>query len=303
MSKLLIVSLVALSGLAAAAFAAGDESFQKAEQAWRDGRAKRLTSPTGWLTLVGLHWLEPGENVFGSDPNCAVPLPAGKAPKHAGVLVLESGVVRIKPDPDSGFLLDGKPLVAQALADDTMEKPDVVTRGDLSFVVIKRGDRVGIRVKDSQSPVLKNFKGLDYFPADPKWRVTASFAPYATPKKVTIPTVLGTTDSMEAPGLVTFTIDGKTFTLEPVVEDPRAAKLFFIFKDQTSAKETYGAGRFLYADMPKDGKVVVDFNQAYNPPCAFTPYATCPLPPKQNALAIRVEAGEKAFAGGHHDAP
>jgi len=295
----MIVSLISIAGLAAASFAAGEDSFQKDEQAWRDGRAKRLTSPNGWLTLVGLHWLEPGENVFGSDPDCVVPLPAGKAPKRAGLLVLDSGVVRIKPAKDSGFMLDGKPVVAQVLADDTMAKPDVVTRGDLSFVVIKRGDRVGIRVKDSQSPVLKNFKGLDYFPADPKWRVTASFAPYATPKKVTIPTVLGTTESMEAPGLVTFTIDGKTLTLEPVVEDPSDAKLFFIFKDQTSAKETYGAGRFLYAEMPKDGRVVVDFNQAYNPPCAFTPYATCPLPPKKNWLAIRVEAGEKAFAGGH----
>ncbi len=302
MTKLMIVSLIALAGLPVTAFAAADESFQKSEQTWRDGRAKRLMSPNGWLTLVGLHWLEPGENVFGSDPDCAVPLPAGKAPKRAGVLVLESGVVRIKADPDSGFVLNGKPVVAQALANDTMERPDVVKRGDLSFVVIKRGERVGIRVKDSQSPLRTQFKGLDYFPADPKWRVEATFAPYDAPKKVAIPTVLGTTESMEAPGLVTFQVDGKTFSLEPVVEDPSDAKLFFIFKDQTSAKETYGAGRFLYADMPKDGKVVVDFNQAYNPPCAFTPYATCPLPPKKNSLAIRVEAGEKAFAGGPHDA-
>jgi len=295
----MIVSLVALAGLAAPAFAAVHDDFQKTEQTWRDGRAKRLTSPNGWLTLVGLHWLQPGENVFGSDPACAVPLPAGKAQKRAGVLVLEAGVVRIKPEPDSGFMLGGKPVVAGVLADDAAEEPDVVTRGDLSFLVIKRGERFGVRVKDSKSPVLTNFKGLDYFPADPKWRVNGTFVPYDAPKKVAIPTVLGTTDSMEAPGLVTFTIDGKTLTLEPVVEDPTDPKLFFIFKDQTSAKETYGAGRFLYADMPKDGKVVVDFNQAYNPPCAFTPYATCPLPPKQNWLPIRVEAGEKAFAGGH----
>ena len=297
-----IASLIVLAAVAAA-WAATDADFAKSEQAWRDGRVKRLKSPTGWLTLVGLHWLQPGENVFGSDPDCAVPLPAGKAPLHAGVLVLEAGAVRIVPKPDSGFMIDGKPVVAQPLADDNSEKTDVVTRGDLSFIVIKRGDRIGVRVKDSQSPVLKNFKGLDYFPADPKWLVTASFAPYDTPKKVTIPTVLGTTESMEAPGLVTFTIDGKTLTLEPVVEDPTDAKLFFIFKDQTSAKETYGAGRFLYADMPKDNTVVLDFNHAYNPPCAFTPYATCPLPPKQNWLPVRVEAGEKTFAGGGHDAP
>jgi len=301
MSKLLIVSLIALAGLAAPAFAAADEEFQKTEQAWRDGRVKRLTSQNGWLTLVGLHWLQPGDNVFGSDPACALPLPVGKAPNRAGVLVLSSGVVRIKPVPDAGVMLDGKPVDERVLGDDTAEKTDVLTLGDLSFFVIKRGDRFGVRVKDSQSPVRTNFKGLDYFPADPKWRLRGTFVPYDAPKKVAIPTVLGTTDTMVAPGLVTFTIDGKKLTLEPVVEDPKDPSLWFIFKDGTSAKETYGAGRFLYADMPKDGKVVVDFNQAYNPPCAFTPYATCPLPPKQNWLPIRVEAGEKAFAGGHHE--
>ncbi len=301
MKKLTIVSLIALAGFLVSPLAAADDSFQKTEQEWRDGRVKRLASPNGWLTLVGLHWLQEGENVFGSDPDCAVPLPAGKAPKRSGVLVLESGVVRIKPEPGSGFMLDGKPLVAGVLIDDNSEKTSVVTRGDLSFFVIKRGDRFGIRVKDSQSPLRTRFKGLDYFPADPKWRVNATFVPYDVTKKVAIPTVLGTTESMEAPGLVSFTIDGKSLTLEPVVEDPAEPSLFFIFKDQTSAKETYGGGRFLYADMPKDGKVVVDFNQAYNPPCAFTSYATCPLPPKQNALPIRVEAGEKVFDGGHHE--
>ena len=303
MSKFMIVSVITLLALTAPAFAAVDESFQKTEQAWRDVRVQRLTSPGGWLTLVGLDWLEPGDNVLGSDPDCAVPLPEGKAPKRAGVLVLESGVVRIKPEPGSGLMLNGKPLVAGVLADDTAEKTDVVTLGDVSFYVIKRGDRFGIRVKDSQSPVRTHFKGLEYFPADPKWIVTGTFVPYDAPKSVLIPTVLGTTDAMEAPGVVNFTIEGKPLTLEPVVEDPADPKLWFIFKDQTSAKETYGGGRFLYADMPKDGKVSVDFNQAYNPPCAFTPYATCPLPPKQNWLPVRVTAGEKAFAGGHHKNP
>ena len=301
MDKLLIVSLIVLAGLATPALVVADDEFQKSEQSWRDGRVKRLASPSGWLTLVGLHWLEPGDNVFGSDPECAVPLPAGKAPKRAGVLVLSEGVVRIKPVPDAGVMLDGKAVGERVLGDDTAEKTDVLTLGDLSFFVIKRGDRFGVRVKDAQSPVRTNFKGLDYFPADPKWRVSGTFVPYDAPKKVAIPTVLGTTDTMEAPGLVTFTVDGKELTLEPVVEDPKDPTLWFIFKDATSAKETYGAGRFLYADMPKDGKVVVDFNQAYNPPCAFTPYATCPLPPKQNWLPIRVEAGEKAFAGGDRE--
>jgi uncharacterized protein (DUF1684 family) len=303
MTKLTIVSILALCAVAASAFAAGDPAFQKTEQEWRDGRVKRLTGPNGWLTLVGLDWLQPGENVLGSDPSCQVPLPEGKAPKRAGVLVLEAGAVRIKPEPGSGLMLNGKPLEAQVLADDTAEKTDVVTLGDLSFYVIKRGDRFGIRVKDSQSPVRKHFKGIDYFPADPKWVVTGTFVPYDAPKTVLIPTVLGTTDTMEAPGLVKLTIDGQPVTLEPVVEDPKDPMLWFIFKDQTSAKETYGGGRFLYAEMPKDGKVQVDFNQAYNPPCAFTPYATCPLPPKQNWLPVRVTAGEKTFVGGHHTSP
>ncbi len=299
MTKLPIVLVTALS-IAASVLAATDADFQTIEKTWRDKRAQRLASPNGWLTLVGLHWLQSGENVFGSDPDCAVPLPEGKAPKHAGVLVLDAGVVRIKPDADAHVMLDGKPVEAQVLADDTAEKTDVLTLGDLSFYVIKRGDRVGVRVKDANSPVRTSFKGVDYFPADPKWRVTGTFAAYDAPKKVLVPTVLGTADTMDAPGLVKFTIDGKDLTLEPVVEDPKDPQLWFIFKDATSAKETYGGGRFLYSEMPdKDGKVVVDFNQAYNPPCAFTPYATCPLPPKQNWLPVRVEAGEKTFAGGH----
>jgi hypothetical protein len=299
MIKLMLVAAFALSLGAVPALPADDAGFQKSEQAWRDGRAKRLASPNGWLTLVGLHWLQPGENAFGSDPECAVPLPEGKAPKRAGVLVLDAGAVRIKPEPGAGLMLDGKPVTERVLGNDEAETTDVVTLGDLSFFVIKRGDRVGVRVRDAQSPVRTHFKGIDYFPADPRWLVNATFAAYDAPRKVAIPTVLGTTETMEAPGVVTFTVDGKELTLEPVVEDPKNPKLWFIFKDVTSTKETYGGGRFLYAEMPKDGKVVVDFNQAYNPPCAFTPYATCPLPPKQNWLPIRVEAGEKRFAGGH----
>ena len=277
-----------------------DEAFLKAEQDWRDARAKRLSSPSGWLTLVGLYWLQTGDNVFGSDPDCAVPLPEGKAPKRAGVLVLENGSVRVKPEPGAGLMVDGKPLGERVLSDDMAKDTDVVTLGDLSFFIIKRGDKTGVRVKDAQSPVRTHFKGLDYYPADPKWQVTGTFVPYDTPKKVAIPTVLGTAETMDAPGLVKLVLDGKEVTLEPVVEDPNDPLLWFIFKDQTSTKETYGGGRFLYSKMPKDGKVVVDFNQAYNPPCAFTPYATCPLPPKQNWLPVRVEAGEKVFAGGHH---
>jgi uncharacterized protein (DUF1684 family) len=291
------IALVAC--LLAAAPPSTPASLESLEKTWREGREKRLTSPNGWLTLVGLAWLQPGDNAFGSDPANPVHLPDGKAPARAGVLVLADGKVTLKPAPGSGVTIDGKPAGEQVLRDDMAETTDVLKIGEVSFFVIRRGDRFGIRIKDPDAPTRTHFKGLEYFPMSAKWRVEATFVPYDTPRKVEIPTVLGTADTMEAPGLVKFTVDGKSYSLEPVVEDPNEPSLWFIFKDETSAKETYGAGRFLYAAMPKDGKTVIDFNQAYNPPCAFTPYATCPLPPKQNWLSVRVEAGEKAYAGGH----
>lgn len=299
MLKTLIVAGL-LIGAVAAVVAASADGFQATEKTWRDRRLARLTAETGWLTLVGLDWLEPGDNAFGSDAANPVRLPEGKAPAKAGVFVLEGGRVRVVPAPGTGMTIDGKPASARTLADDSTGKPDVLKIGDLIFYVVRRGDRFGVRIKDPNSPVRTKFKGLDYFPASPKWKIAGTFVPFAAPKKVEIPTVLGTTDTMESPGLVRFTVDGKELSLEPVVEDPEDPALWFIFSDRTSGKETYGAGRFLYAAMPKDGKVVLDFNQAYNPPCAFTPYATCPLPPKENRLPVRVEAGEKAYAGGHH---
>jgi uncharacterized protein len=289
---------VAVAGAAVAA-AEAPADFQQIEKTWRESREKRLKSPSGWLTLVGLAWLHAGENTVGSDPGSAVVLPA-KTPKQAGVLVLAGGKVTIQPAAGSGITIDGKPAREQILGDDMAEHTDVMKIGEVSFYVIRRGDRYGVRVKDPDGPVRANFTGLEYFPADPKWRLEATFVPYDVPHQIQIPNVLGETEMMDAPGLVKFVIDGKTYTLAPVVEDPKEPLLWFIFKDQTSAKETYGAGRFLYAEMPKGGKTILDFNQAYNPPCAFTPYATCPLPPEQNRLPIRVEAGEKAYAGGHH---
>ena len=287
-------------GVVISLVAAADSDFLATEKAWRDKRHARLTSETGWLTLVGLHWLSPGENAFGSDPDLPVPLPAGKAPKRAGTLILKDGAVRLVPEPGAGLTIGGQPAGEQVLGDDTAERTDVVQLGDLSFFVIKRGDRIGVRVRDKNSPVLKGFKGIDAYDPDPKYRVTGTFHPYDVPRQVDIPNVLGTTERMEARGNVTFTLDGREHTLEPVIEDPEHPLLWFIFKDATSGKSTYGGGRFLYAEMPKDGKVTIDFNQAYNPPCAFTPYATCPLPPKQNWLSVPVEAGEKTFHGAGH---
>ena len=276
-------------------------AFLKDLELWRKTRHARLSGENGWLTLVGLDWLAEGENAFGSDPLNSVPLPEKKAPAKAGVFVLDHGAVRVKVVPGSEVKLNGKPIApndAQVLKSDAEGKPDVLSLGPLSFYVIKRGDRFGIRVKDSQSPIRLGFQGIASFPADPTYQVVAEFVPYATPKDIPIPTVLGTTETMQAPGYVKFKLHGKKLTLEPVIEDPMEPQLFFIFRDKTSGKGTYPAGRFLYAAMPKDGKVTLDFNRSYNPPCAFTPFATCPLPPPQNRLPIVVKAGEKNY--GHH---
>lgn len=272
------------------------ETFREQEANWRKNRDTRLRSENGWLTLVGLYWLAPGGNRFGSDASVPVRLPEGKAPAFAGTLILDKGKVRLEPEDGVAILIDGKPAGARPVADDASGRPDVMQLGDLRFHVVKRGERVGVRIRDPKSAVRARFEGVDYFEPDPTYKVTAEFHPYEPPRKVQIPTVLGTIEEMQTPGRVRFTLGGKVMWLEPVVEDPSNPTLFFIFKDLTSRKETYPAGRFLYAEMPQDGKVVLNFNRAYNPPCAFTPYATCPLPPKQNWLDVRIEAGEKRFA-------
>jgi uncharacterized protein (DUF1684 family) len=220
-------------------------------------------------------------------------LPDWAVPPRAGLFILEGTTVRFRPLPGSGLLLNGKPASEAILASDVDGKPDLLQAGRVRFYVIRRGNRFGIRIKDPEAPARRAFHGVPRFPVDSLWRVEADFLPYATPQIRSIPTVLGTTEPMTVPGLLRFKLRGQEITLEPVVEDPDHPELFLIFKDATSAHGTYPAGRFLYADMPKDGKVVLDFNRAVNPPCAFTLFATCPLPPRQNQLTIAITAGEK----------
>ncbi|HEX2122897.1 MAG TPA: DUF1684 domain-containing protein, partial [Thermoanaerobaculia bacterium] len=265
---------------------------------WRENRKKRLQSEDGWLTLVGLHWLREGENRIGSDKANQIVLPP-KAPASAGTLVLRDGKVTLTPG--TGLTVDGKPItVPTPLADDTAENgPTIVQTGTIRFNVIKRGERYGVRVKDSQAETRTHFAGLEYYPIDPKWRVEARLERYDPPKSIKITDITGMTSDNPSPGALVFTVDGKEHRLDPLQEGD---ELFIIFKDETSRKgETYPAGRYLYAKMPgPDGKVVVDFNKAYSPPCVFTPFATCPLPPPQNQIPVRVEAGEKNYKGGKH---
>jgi uncharacterized protein (DUF1684 family) len=278
--------VLCVSGLA-------QDGYLKSVDDWHAQRVARLTAEDGWLSLIGRDWLNPGENTVGSAPGSTVLLPDWAAPPKAGSFFLEGATVRFRPLPGSGLLLNGKPAVEAVLATDVDGKPDILQAGRVRFYVIRRDQRFGIRIKDPEAPARKTFHGVPRYPVDAAWRVVADFVPYDTPQRRDIPTVLGTTTPMEAPGLLKFKLAGREVSLEPMIEDPEHPELFLIFKDATSAHGTYPAGRFLYADPPKDGKVVLDFNRAVNPPCAFTLFATCPLPPKQNQLAIAVIVGEK----------
>ena len=274
-----------------------DGSYTQQIETWRAKRVERLKAPTGWLSLIGLHWLKDGKNTVGAAKENDIVLGAG--PARLGVITLKSGKATIELDPRANATIDGKPQKTAELLDDKHEKPTTVAFGSASFYVIDRDGKKALRVKDSEAQTRKHFVGIDYYPIDPKWRVEAKWVAYKPPHQLEIPNVLGTVDKMPVPGKAVFERDGKTYELLPVLEEPDAKEVWFIFADKTSAKETYGGGRFLYADMPKDGKVVIDFNKAYNPPCAFTPHATCPLAPPENRLAIPVTAGEKKYRGGH----
>lgn len=266
--------LCALTILAAAVVAA---SYPEEIAAWRKQREDRLKAPGGWLSVAGLFWLHEGANTFGSGTGNEIVLPDG--PANAGVFELRGEKVTVKM---SGAERELWP-----------DSADVAQVGRLNLFVIHRGEKFGIRLKDPESEYRRAFHGIDCFPAKADYKVTAKWV--AEPAKVPILNVLGQTEDMQSPGYAVFQLQGHEYRLRPVLETPDAQELFFIFRDQTSAKESYGAGRFLYSGMPKDGQVVLDFNKAYNPPCAFTPYATCPLPPPENRLAVRIEAGEKKY--------
>ena len=298
-------TLIAFAVLALAACAAHsptpDPAYRGEIEQWRSHRLERLTADNGWLTLVGLDWLRPGVNRFGSAPDNDVTLSAPGVPPVAGTLeVTDDNTVTLHPAEGSGLTVNGQPASEQVLATDADGHPDVLGLGRLSFYVIARGDRLGVRVKDPDAEARRGFKGIQYFPIDPSYRVTATFEPYETPRQVQVPTAIGTPASMLAPGLLHFTLKGESLSLEPYLESPDAKELFIVFRDATSGETTYGGGRFLDAAVPgSDQTTVLDFNRAYNPPCAFTPYATCPLPTEENILSVAVEAGEKHEGGGH----
>ncbi len=294
----MLAAAILACGLAGAS--AAEQPYRGEIRRWRDDRELRLRADGGWLTVVGLFWLKEGRNSLGSDGSCDVVLPPGSAPAVAGDFTLGKGRVVVTIAAGVAGRVASQPVTGPVeLRPDSSGSPDVLELGRLSLHVIERGGRLGIRLKDRESPLRQAFTGLTWFAIDERYRVRARFVPYDSPKQIKVPNVLGQVTPMPSPGRAEFTIDGRALQLDGVLEEPDATELFFIFRDETAGHETYGAGRFLYADLPKDGTLILDFNKAYNPPCAFTPFATCPLPPPQNRLPARIEAGERKYGSGH----
>lgn len=289
--------LVGLAVVTVASAAPPNAEYATEIQDARAKRLARLTAADGWLTLIGLHFLQAGDNTVGSALDNQILLASGLA--HFGTATLSAdGRVRFTAVPAAAAQVDGQPAGVVEMKLGGEGKPTLVTSGTVSFFVIERGGRMALRVKDSGAVRRTGFVGIDYFPVDPAWRIEATWVPFNPPRDVPITNMIGNVSNEKVPGKAVFQREGKTFELLPIVEGPNEP-LFFVISDTTSGQETYLAARFLNADPPKDGKIVLDFNKVVNPPCAFTPFATCPLPPKENQMTIAVTAGEKKYRGEH----
>jgi uncharacterized protein len=305
---LLLLAVAALAlpvpGPTAALQAADSQAEQATVLAWRAQRLASLTSDTGWLTLAGLYWLKPGDNSFGRAPGNALTLDNPALAPSAGSFVLTGRQVRFVARPGSGVTHAGSPVGTLELVSDAQGKPTVLASGALRFFIIERVGHIGVRVRDLDNPHRRNFRGLEYFPVSADWAVQARFERYAPARRIRILNILGMEDEVSSPGAVVFSKDGREWRLDTVLEAPGDQQLFIMFADATSGHETYGAGRFLYIPLPQGATALVDFNKAYNPPCALNDFATCPLPPYQNRLTLRIDAGEKSYAGAAaHKAP
>jgi uncharacterized protein (DUF1684 family) len=278
------------------------KSTEKAEQAyidqinqWHQERVERLTSKTGWMSLAGLFWLNEGDNTFGADSSNDVIFPAGKAPDFMGAFILESGTVHVKILPTVKVLLDGKPVTDMVMKSDAEGEPTILSYGTLSWYIIKRSDNLAVRLRDSTNVNLQKFHGIERYPVDSSWRLQATFEAYNPQRSISTPTILGTVDEKPSPGALVFRIKNQSYRLD-VIGDINDEQFFVIFGDPTNKDETYESGRYIYVENPGNGgKTIIDFNKAYNPPCAFTEFATCPFPPKQNYLPLKIEAGEKRY--------
>jgi uncharacterized protein (DUF1684 family) len=287
---LLLATLLTVPALA--------DDYTKSIEDWRAARVARLTTPDGWLTLIGRHLLTPGDNTIGTAADNSIRLAAG--PPYLATVTLAPGrKITLQPAPGALLEVDGVPAHAATGLVFDGDKPTRVTFGTASFYVMRRGEGLYLRVRDSEAAGRAHFAGLDYFPIDPAWRIAAAWVPFDPVKQVNITNMIGVTEPAPVPGKAVFTYQGHTVELLPI--DEGGDDLFFVLTDLTAGEETYEASRFLYAPRPKPGetKIVLDFNRLQNPPCAFTAFATCPLPPKENRMPFRVTAGELKYRGAH----
>lgn len=264
---------------------------------WHQKRIERLKDENGWLTLVGLYWLEEGENSFGSDKSNNIVFPEN-APGKIGTISLTDTILTLNVNEGVIVLSDGKAADQINLQHDLTGNPTILETGSLRWYIIKREDKYGIRLRDTESQLRKEFETVERFPVNVDWRLNAKFEPYDPPETISLPSQLGNNVEEKSTGAAIFKIDDKEYKLDAI--DAGGNRLWFIFADETNGKETYGAGRYMYMDKPDStGNMIIDFNYSYNPPCVFTKYATCSFAPKQNHLRLRITAGEKMWEEMH----
>jgi uncharacterized protein (DUF1684 family) len=271
------------------------EYIAEVEQ-WHQKRIEKLKDKNGWLTIVGLYWLKEGENTFGSDKSNYIVFPEN-APKKIGTITLKDSVITLKVNDVVNVTNDGNPVKEIILQNDLTSNPTILDLGSLRWYIIKREDKIGIRLRDTESDLRKEFEGIEKFPVNDDWQLEAKFEVYNPLRTISLPTQLGTVVEQKSPGAAVFIVNDKEYRLDAIDTGKR---YWFIFADETNGKETYGAGRYLYMDKPDSlGNMTIDFNYAYNPPCVFTKYATCSFAPKQNHLRLKITAGEKMWEKYH----
>ena len=285
-------AIAAIFALTATARVSAQGSYEHELAEWRSQRVATLKGPDGWLNLAGLYWLKEGRNSFGAAAGNDLVAPEGSAPAKLGDFLVEDDAVTFRAAPDVEVLHSGAPVTEMLLVDDQEKEATLLTSNSLAWTVIRRMDRLGVRLRDYDHPAVAAFAGIEFYAADPSWRLKARFEPYPEPRTIRVPTVVeGLGWEPTSPGTLEFEARGKPLSLEAYRSDDG---FMIVFADGTTGDTTYPAGRYLKADLPADdGITVLDFNKAYNPPCVFSEYATCPLATPRNRLPIAVEAGEK----------
>jgi uncharacterized protein (DUF1684 family) len=300
MKRIILVLSVFIFGLCNNIFSADDDNeFYKQVQAWHERRINSLKSETGWLSLAGLYWLKQGANTFGSARDNDIIFPED-TPKYMGTITLQDSIVTLSVNDSVPVMNDSVRVTQMQLINDNDENPTDLSYDKYTWYIIKRQDKYGIRLKNREHPRLKNFTDIERYPVDIKWRIKARLQKYDPPKDIKVTNVLGQVEELPCPGKLVFEIDGQPYSIDPFPTS-NGKRYWIIFGDATNEIETYGGGRYLYIDaVDENGETYIDFNQCYNPPCAFTPYSTCTLPPRQNILPVKVTAGEKSWQGSNH---